>query len=160
MAIAPTPPINTYGSLADLNLTAVPVGIEDEAVYSELLDIHNAIEILLTHSDSVAAEFAAFIAKRRNNTVVTSAESPYTITAEDGTIIIDASLGSITVILPDAVSFPGYSNSIKCIDDTYGAFVTTDGIQTLEGELDPFELFESEYIDVKSDDANWLVVGD
>jgi hypothetical protein len=38
--------MTTYKSDIDLNLTQVPTEIDDSLVYSELLDIHNALEIL------------------------------------------------------------------------------------------------------------------
>lgn len=41
----------TYDSLTDLGLGAVPM-VEDQALYQELLDIHNALESLLTISDA------------------------------------------------------------------------------------------------------------
>lgn len=44
-------PTNTYNSVLELYLGQVPDGIEDPIVYQELLDLHNAIEAILTHSD-------------------------------------------------------------------------------------------------------------
>jgi hypothetical protein len=49
MAVLPIP--STYNSLTNLNLGQVPSGIEDPLVYEELLDIHNALEILLGAAD-------------------------------------------------------------------------------------------------------------
>ena len=43
-------PINTYNSILELFLAQVPEGIEDPVVYQALLDLHNALEAVLTFS--------------------------------------------------------------------------------------------------------------
>jgi hypothetical protein len=46
-------PDNTYNSSTNLSLGQVPQ-VEDEALYTDLLDVHNAIETLLKSSDKNA----------------------------------------------------------------------------------------------------------
>ncbi len=103
-------PINTYDSQTNLSLGQIP-DVEDEVLYKELLDIHNAIESLLKGSDNANAIFAAYIAKQRNITVVTS--TPYSVTADDGLILVDLTTLDINVILPTGEEFSGYSYEIK-----------------------------------------------
>lgn len=151
-------PINTYNSTTDLSIGHIPQGADDNPdLHSELLDIHNALEILLTASDDADAIFAAYIAKRRS---VDTKTADYDITDEDNTILLDGSANSVTAFLPKASDLPGYRYSIKCIDDTFPCFADTKEVaETLEEDTEPFELFKGEYIDVKSDGFNWIVTG-
>lgn len=154
---APTAPINTYGSTTDLSLGHLPLGADDnEELYRELLDIHNAIETLLKGSDNTDAVFVEFIAKQRS---IRTETADYIITESDGTIELDGSSESVTASLPKASEIKGYTYSIKCIDDTFPCFArTVEVTETLEEEeLAPFELFKGEYIDVISDGLNWIV---
>lgn len=151
-------PINTYNSQTNLNLGQVPTDLESETLYRDLLDIHNALEILLTSSDDGDALFQAFIDKQRAVTDPITDVS-YNITTLNGTVLLDASLNSVTANLPTAVGFKGYLYTVKCIDDTFGAFVDTlEASETLEEETAPFELFKGEYIDITSDGVNWRVM--
>lgn len=151
-------PINTYNSATDLSIGHIPQGADDNPeLYSELLDIHNALETLLTGSDDGDAVFQAYIDKQRAVTDPITAAS-YSILITDGTILLDASINAVTSFLPTAVGFEGYTYSIKCVDDTFGAFADTiEAGETLEEDTEPFELFAGEYIDVISDGSNWLV---
>lgn len=108
-------PINTYNSATDLSIGHIPQGADDNPeLYSELLDIHNALEILLTASDSADAIFAAFIAKFRN---ITPVSSDYTALATDSLILVDITAGDVTITLPTGEDFAGYRFEVKAIAD-------------------------------------------
>ncbi len=146
MALAP---INTYASEADLSLGHVPQGADDnEALYIELLDMHNAIESSLTHSDA-----NDLLSLRATNTVT----ADYTITAFDNVIFADGSSNSVRLLLPLAAENLGKVYQLKCIDDTFTVDVAVQGTDELEEETVPFELFKGEYIGVVSDGINWRV---
>lgn len=127
-------PTNTYDSLTDLSLGNIPQ-VDDPVIYQALLDLHNAIEILLTGSDDADAIFAAFIAKFRNNTPVVAADSPYTVLITDGTVEIDAAAGDVIVILHPVASGVGYRYDIKRIDTVTTSIVTLFGDTTGTPEL-------------------------
>ena len=63
----------------------------------------------------------------------------------------------MTALLHTAVGYKGYMYSLVCVDDSYSAFVDVQVGETLAAETGPFELFIGEYINVVSDDANWIV---
>lgn len=119
-------PTNTYNSVTNLSLGSIPQ-IEDEDTYKALLDIHNAIEILLTGSDDADALFTAFLAKFRKITAITVADSPYTVLPTDGTIRVDASGGAVSVLLPTVASAPGFRYDVKRVDTVAANAVTLDG---------------------------------
>jgi len=51
----------TYDSPVDISLGHVPNDIQDEAVYRELLDLHNAIEALVTYASDRTRFRGAYI---------------------------------------------------------------------------------------------------
>jgi hypothetical protein len=107
-------PINTYDSNTELALGNVP-DIDDPVLYEALLDIHNAIEAILTSSDAGDAVFTAFIAKFRNVTVVSA---DYNVLATDGLVLVDITAGNVTITLPTGADFAGYKFEIKAIADS------------------------------------------
>lgn len=150
-------PTNTYESTTDLSLGQVPQ-VDDQELYQALLDIHNAIESLVKGSDEGDSGADAYIAKQRSVTLPIVAAA-YAVLITDGTILLDGRFNNVTAFLGTAVGFSGYTYTFKCIDDTNSVFVDTAVLtETLEGETDPFELFEGEYIDVTSDGINWRVM--
>lgn len=146
-------PTNTYNSTTNLSLGAVPQ-LEDPELYRALLDVHNAIEILLTNSDDTNAIFLAYITKQRKVNLVTGT---YLIADTDGTILLNASTVQTIAYLPSAATYVGFSYRVKCVNDKYGAFLSPSGAELLETENAPFELFEGEYVTVRSDGTNWIV---
>ncbi len=116
-------PTSTYNSNTDLSIGHIPQ-VEDEVMYSELLDIHNAIESLLTSSDDSGAVFAAYIAKQRSVRTVTG---DTLITEFDGLVRVDATAGDIIITARPVSGFLGYSYRVKRVD-----FVTANKV-TLVG---------------------------
>lgn len=138
-------PTNTYNSLTDLGLGQVPM-VDDPILYEELLDIHNAIEKLLTSSDAGDT--------RAENVRLIGTDS--LLSSSDNVVLLDAVNNSVALTLLTAVDFTGYRFSLKCIGDTFPCIILAEGAELLEGEP-TFELFEGEYIDIVSDGINWRV---
>lgn len=107
-------PTNTYNSFTDLSLGQIPQ-VDDPDLYSALLDIHNAIESLLTSSDDADGIFAAFIAKYRN---ITEVSDDYTVLATDSLIVVDITAKNIIITLPTGTEVAGYRFEVKAIADT------------------------------------------
>ena len=105
-------PTNTYNSLTELSLGQIPQ-VDDPELYIALLDLHNALEAVITASDDGDAVFTAYIAKQRNNTPVSG---DYTVLVTDGTIEVDASAGNITITLHPVSEGLGFRYNIKRID--------------------------------------------
>ena len=124
-------PTNTYNSNTNLSLGNVP-NVKDPEMYGALLDIHNALEILLTASDADYAEFLAFLTKFRNNTPVAV---DYTVLVTDGTIEVDATAGDIIVTLHPVASGIGFRYQVKRIDTVTANTVTLlgDGTEYIDG---------------------------
>jgi len=151
-------PIATIDSLIDLNLGSVP-DIEDPEVYQALLDIHNALDILLTAvSDIDSGSLTSVIAYIAARTNVTLTVADYTLLPTDGTIKIDASVVQVTATLPTAVGITGTRYEIKCIDATFGAFVATFGTEPIDDSSLDFRLYQWENLTVQSDGVGWIVL--
>jgi len=150
-------PISTYDSDIDLNLGQVPLEIEDPVVYQELLDIHNAIESLVTHSDVGDEAFAAYILKQRNNTEVSA---DYTILITDGTIEVDASGGDIIVTAHPVVEGEGFKYNIKRVDLVTANKVTLvgDGTELIDGRADGIKISTKSSYTIKSNDTGWNII--
>ena len=148
-------PINTYSSTVELNLGQVPQ-VDDPVLYTALLDIHNALEAILTASDGDYAEFLAFLAKYRK-VVVTSAAN-YLVTETDGTILVDASSNDVTVTLPAASAVSGARYNVKRIDtSSFTALLLGDGGEEIDGEVGGWTLDYLDNIPVKSADTKWWI---
>lgn len=106
-----TAPINTYNSDTDLALGQVPQ-VDDPALYQDLLDIHNALEILLTSSDNGGGAFLEFLAKFRG---AKSVSGDYEVSIQDGTILVDASTESAVITLPLSAEGVGYRYDVKVV---------------------------------------------
>jgi len=87
----------------------------------------------------------------------TNADSPYTATADDSVILVDAVGGAVTITLPTASTCPGRIYTIKKIDlsgnvVTIGPSVDGVGNYPLNAQ--------SKYISVISDGTNWYVISE
>jgi len=144
-------PINTYSSSTDLSIGHLPQGADDNpALYSELLDIHNALEILITSSDD----------KDDLSTAVITVTENYTIKAGDGTIRVDASAGAnITVTLPPAIS-SGRRYDIKKVAGIPFARVTLvgDGTQLVDGRSEGIRISLKSSYTVKDIGTGWDII--
>lgn len=150
-------PINTYNSPTDLSIGHIPQGADDNPeLYSELLDIHNALEILLTSSDDADAIFAAFIAKFRNFSKP-PITSNYTVLITDGLIRVDASAGDIIITMHPIAEGVGYSYDIKRIDEVPANKVTIigDGLELIDSHTDGVDLYALSSYNVKANNIGW-----
>ena len=151
-------PTNTYNSATSLGLDLTPNDIEDEATYRALLDIHNAIEAILTSSDSGAIFFQAYIDKKRN---VTEVAADYTVATTDGEIRVDASGGDITITLPPVVSIKGYEFTIKRVDSVLFANKVTlvgDGAELVDGHAAGVDIYLLSSYTVKANTSGWDII--
>lgn len=83
----------------------------------------------------------------------------YTIVANDGTIICDATSGAFTVTLPTAVSVIDKIYSIKKIDSSSNAVtVDGDGSETIDDGTTAVLNTQYECITVQSDGSEWWII--
>jgi len=132
-------PINTYNSVTNLSLGNIPQ-VDDPVIYQALLDVHNALEILVTEVDDVDGIFAAFIAKFRKST---AAVADYTVLPTDGTIEVDASTGDIIITLHPVADGEGHRYDIKRVD------VVAANTVTLVGDSAAAELIDNRAAGIK-----------
>ena len=147
----------TYISNTNLNLGQVPREITDPVLYRELLDIHNAIEILLTSSDAGIGTAAEFIAKYRNNTTVVNS---YLVLATDGTVLVDAAGGDIIITLPPVADVEGYRFEIKRIDTAPANTVTlvSSGLDYIDGRVNGIKVSTKSSYTVKASTTIWNIL--
>lgn len=153
MATGATP--STYNSLTDLSLGNIPQ-VDDPQVYTALLDLHNAIETLLTSSDDADSVFAAYIAKRRGFKEVTS---DYTVLPTDPALIkVDTTAGDVTITMHPVIDGVGYEYDIKQVAGAFSTIVVGDSAAE-PVDSDPLgitlDLFES--IPLKNDGIEWWI---
>lgn len=113
---------------SNLQLPQTPQTSNPE-LYSELLKIYNAIEILADTSGADITELLAFLAKFRSNRVVTESGL---ILKSDGTVLVDDTVYNIVMQLPDYTDIIGYRFDIKKVSKATGHSVTLIGA-TVEG---------------------------
>jgi len=149
-------PTSTYNSNTDLSLGHIPQ-VEDPDLYNELLDIHNAIETLLTFSDAANGVFEAYIAKQRS---VRTIISNTTITTLDGLIEVDATAGDITVTAHPVEGFLGYKYYIKRIDVVPVNKVTLvgDGLELIDDRANGINISTKSSYSIKSNLTGWNIV--
>lgn len=147
-------PNTTYSSNTELSLGNVP-NVDDPILYEELLNIHNAIEYLL---DNLDTKIDDYVNKQRAVKAIDSTDSPYSVLATDGLILVDASAGDVTVILytPNSETV-GYLQRIKRTDtSTNTVLLTTAGSEQIDNE-DEWEIGYLDTIPVRSDGTNWWI---
>tara|TARA_R110000772_G_scaffold264083_1_gene384401 strand:+ start:4250 stop:4714 length:465 start_codon:yes stop_codon:yes gene_type:complete len=151
-------PTNTYNSATSLGLDLTPNDIEDEATYRALLDIHNAIEAILTSSDSGGEAFLAYVAKKRNVTDITVS---YTVATTDGEIRVDATAGSIVITLPPVAGIKGYEFTIKRVDSVAFANKVTiigTGAELIDGHVGGVDVYLLSSYTVKATTSGWDII--
>ncbi len=148
-------PINTYDSATNLNLGQVPTGIDPE-LYNDLLDIHNALEILLTASDDADLIFAAFIAKFRAYSAP-PVTGDYTVLVTDGLIRVDATGGDIDITMHPVIEGSGYVYDIKRIDEvnTNAVTILGDGTELIDGHAGGIDVYGLSSYQLKAHSTGW-----
>lgn len=151
-------PTSTYDSTTDLALGNVPQ-VEDELLYIELLDLHNAIETLLKSSDAGNAAFLAYLTKKRNfsNPPITA---NYTVLVTDGTIRVDASAGDVIVTMHPIAEGVGFSYEVKRVDSVTANTVTLvgDGTELIDTRAAGINISTFSSYKVKSNNVGWDII--
>jgi hypothetical protein len=140
----------TYNSETNLSIGHVPNVESFEDVYTELLDIHNALEILLNSSDLLSIKLRSIRASTADETITTG----------DGTILIDASANDVTITLPEPSDGNGYHYRVKCIalGTGFTAKVIGPGTVEIDDDVGGVELELYEAIHVQCDNLNYYMV--
>jgi len=91
---------------------------------------------------------------------VVFADSPYTLTAHDGTVFVDTSGGAVTVVLPTAVGIGGRVYKVK--DNGSGSSntitISTNGSETID-TAGSYSITDNLCgVSIQSDGANWYIV--
>lgn len=152
-----TPTTNSYNSGVNLSLGQVPQ-VDDPELYRALLDIHNAIEILVTETDSDLESLTAFLIKFRNQAIVTDAA--YTALPTDGVLLVDATDNSVTVTLHDVVGYIGYRLIVKRIDSVLANKVTLlgTGSQLIDGRAGGINVSSKSSYTVVATTNGWVII--
>ena len=86
------------------------------------------------------------------------ADSPYTVTALNHTILCNAVSGNMTINLPTAVGISGRIYNIKKIDTgTNTVTIDANGSETIDGYL-TVVISDKSNICIQSDGSNWQVI--
>ena len=82
----------------------------------------------------------------------------YTATANDSTILVDASGGAVTISLPTAVGIAGRIYTIKKVSISNSVIIDPNGSETIDGS--PTKSINSPYdaFTCQSDGANWVII--
>jgi len=153
------PPVSgTYNAGTDLSLGGIPQ-VDDPELYRELLDIHNAIEALLSSSEG---GLLAFLLKYRGFSA-SPVLSDYTTLTTDGTIRVDASAGDITITLHPIAEGVGFHHDIKRIDDTPASSANTvtiigSGAELIDSHAAGVNLSQLSSYTIKTNDTGWDII--
>lgn len=94
------------------------------------------------------------------STPIASKTGAYTLVITDNTIKGDATGGAFSLTLPTAVGIDGREYVLKKVDSSINAVtVATTSSQTIDGSTTYSLLTQYKYVRVKSDGANWMVIG-
>jgi|2_EtaG_2_1085320.scaffolds.fasta_scaffold00278_2 hypothetical protein len=88
-----------------------------------------------------------------------SKSSDYSATADDHTILVDASAGTVSIFFPTAVSNTGTNYLIKKTDSSANpVFLDPSGTETIDGVTTTNLYCQYNYIEIDSDGTNWSVI--
>lgn len=156
MALVPIPSANAD---IDLQLGNIPQDLSDpQLLYEELLNLHTALEILLTKVDELEPDTGTltdYINKQRG--VTATGSLTYYIAATDGMVLLSGLANACTAVLPVAADVAGHRYTIKCVDDTHAVDVLPSGVETIDGDAGSFQLWKDEVIEVQSYGAGWQI---
>lgn len=154
----PDTPSNTYNSGSDLSLAQVPQ-VDDPEIYDALLDLHNALESLITGNGSSVGNTTAYVTKVRNNTIVNES---YIVLETDGTILVDATLATsaIVITLHGVFGLEGFTYNIKRVDTNTAHTVTIvgDGTELIDDRADGIKLSTKSSYTVKATPTGWNII--
>ncbi len=109
----------------------------------------------LTLATSISASYLSTAARHTQSLESAAKTANYTMTSEDGVILVDSSSGAFTVTLPTAVGSAGRTYSVVMSGD--GNTVTIDGnaAETIDGSLTTSLSAKGTALTVVSDGSNW-----
>jgi len=92
---------------------------------------------------------------------ITNADSPLTATSTHGTILCDATSGSITINLPATSGITGRRFTIKKIDASVNT-ITIDGnaSETIDGATTKVLSAQWAHVTITNDGSNWFIIGE
>ena len=96
----------------------------------------------------------ANLTKKRQISVSTN----HTISADEDTIIVDSTSGSITVTLPTAAGIAGVRKTIKKIVSANSVIVACNGAETIDGVSTNTLTSQWTKVQVESNGINWITV--
>lgn len=156
-----TAPITAANSPIPMHIGNTPI-IDDPQVYEAVLHVHSAIDAILIELSDVRPDYSEIIAAlqayTKARTSVKEITANYNLLSTDGTIKIYATSNIVTALLPTAVGIKGTRYVLKCMDETWRAFVSTNDAELIDDLSEDFELFEGESLIVQSDGINWIVI--
>jgi hypothetical protein len=149
-------PTNTYNSPTNLSLGQVPQ-VDDPEVYRALLDIHNALETLLTGSDANSTILLEFLNKFRRITEVTAS---YLVNKLDGTVLVDASLGAVVITMPPVADILGWRFDIKKLPNGAALAVTLvgAGVELIDGRVGGILISSGSSYTIKATETGWVII--
>lgn len=175
--------MTTYSSNTNLGLAQVPQ-LEDPELYDALLDIHNAIEKLLTGSDSAdtildrdLVALGAALTELRNdfdalllrfNNYIAREEASisiaanYTMVATDNMVLVTALTADVIVTLPPAIASFVQDYTIKVVakDPAIVVLVVGNNSEPIDGKVTGIRLSANASLTVKAnqDLLAWSII--
>ncbi len=155
----------TATALGDFNVNGSVTlgdGSADAVVINGTLTINNLIDAL--DVDALTVDAAGVVHKRNISnlgslTNIRDINSDYYANAQDGTILVDASGGDVTVTIPSATSVIGLKYSIKKVDMSANKVIIQPVAGTVDGQPTRFTDVPWQGFVVQSNGVNWFVVG-
>lgn len=94
-----------------------------------------------------------------NYAAITTVTANYTITADDYTVLSDATSGAITITLPAASALTNRLFNIKKIDSTGNTVtIAPSGADTIDGSTSAIIELQWVNVVVQSDGTNWYIL--
>ena len=153
---------HTSNSETDIHLSSVPVDIEDPVIYEAFLEVHSALDALLTAFDdintgtnAVVNWLQAYVTARKNVVTITT---DTTLTSLNGTVLIDSTSNDVTAFLPTAIGISGARFVVKHTVAANVGKVATFGAEVIDNSTNDFELYPDEAVTLQSDGAGWRIV--
>lgn len=144
----------SYKSNINLQLSRVPIDVQDSLVYDDLQSVHNAIEILSLYADDTESSLSEYVAKRRGAVLV---DDNYSIAASDPSTIIVSTVTnpSVLITMPPVSESEGYRFEIKHAIGEGVVTVRGEGTSTIDDDEYELDLYDS--ISVKCIAGKWYV---
>ncbi len=143
-------------------------GTTDAITVNGILTIDNLVYIngisSLANIAALIVDATGHVSKRDISnlgsiTKIVDINSDYTANENNGTILVDASTGDVTVTIPAANSVKGLKYSIKKVDISTHKVIIQPLAGTIDGQSNRFTDVPWQGFVIQSNGANWFVVG-